>query len=66
MPKIAVISVGKNDWGFPRPEILSLLAKYNVKVYRTDQMVNPPASAMLKALRAGVEVVTDGEKYWIK
>jgi beta-lactamase superfamily II metal-dependent hydrolase len=30
-----------------------MLAKYNVKVYRTDQM-------------GDVEVVTDGEKYWVK
>lgn len=52
MPKIAVISVGKNQWGLPKPEILALLAKYNARVFRTDQM-------------GDVEVITDGEKYWI-
>lgn len=51
---IGVISVGaKNQWGFPAPVILQMLAKYNIKVYRTDQM-------------GDVEVVTDGEKYWVK
>lgn len=53
VPKIAVISVGKNDWGFPKPEILALLEKYNVRILRTDQM-------------GDVEVITDGEKYWVK
>ena len=53
MPKVAVISVGKNIWGFPRPELLSLLAKYGVKTLRTDQM-------------GDVEVVTNGESYWIR
>jgi competence protein ComEC len=53
-PLVGVISVGaKNQWGFPVPSILQMLAKYNVKVYRTDQM-------------GDVEVVTDGEKYWVK
>ena len=53
MPKIAVISLGKNPWGFPRPEILAMLSKYNVKVLRTDQM-------------GDIEVITDGEKYWLR
>lgn len=53
MPKVAVISVGKNTWGFPKPEILDLLSKYDVKVLRTDQL-------------GDVEVVTDGERTWIK
>jgi competence protein ComEC len=52
MPKIAVISVGKNPWGFPRPEILDMLSKYGVKTYRTDKM-------------GDVEVTTDGTKYWM-
>ena len=51
-PEIAVISVGENSWGFPKTEILQMLAKYNVKVLRTDEM-------------GDVELVTDGEKYWI-
>jgi beta-lactamase superfamily II metal-dependent hydrolase len=52
MPKIAVISVGKNTWGFPRPEILDMLTKYGVKILRTDQM-------------GDVEVVTNGENFTI-
>lgn len=52
MPNIAVISVGDNQWGLPKPEILALLAKYNARVFRTDQM-------------GDVEVITDGEKYWV-
>jgi competence protein ComEC len=53
MPKIAVISVGKNMWNFPRPEILDMLGKYGVKVFRTDEV-------------GDVEVITDGTKYWVK
>lgn len=53
MPKVAVISVGKNSWGFPREDILKMLQENNVKVYRTDQM-------------GDVVLTTDGEKYWIK
>lgn len=52
VPKIGVISVGKNPWGHPRTEILEMLAKYNVKVLRTDQM-------------GDIQVVTNGERYWI-
>jgi competence protein ComEC len=53
MPKIAVISVGKNSWNFPHPEILDMLAKYGVNFLRTDQV-------------GDIEVITDGMKYWIK
>jgi beta-lactamase superfamily II metal-dependent hydrolase len=53
MPKIAVISVGKNSWNFPRPEILDMLGKYGVKILRTDEM-------------GDIQVITDGVKYWIK
>jgi len=37
-PEIAVISVGKNQWGHPHKEILNLLAEYNVKILRTDEL----------------------------
>jgi competence protein ComEC len=53
VPKIGIISVGKNIWGFPRQEILDLLAKYKVKILRTDQM-------------GDVEVITDGKSFWIR
>ena len=36
-PKYAVISVGKNSYGHPNEETLSLLKKYKVKTYRTDK-----------------------------
>ena len=52
MPKIAVISVGKNSWGFPRPELLDMLGKYGVKVYWTDKM-------------GDAEMTTDGIKFWL-
>ena len=53
VPKVAVISVGKNMWNFPRPEIIDMLARYNVKVLRTDQA-------------GDIRVTTDGTKYWIE
>jgi competence protein ComEC len=53
MPNLAVISVGKNSWGFPKQVILEMLSKYNVKVLRTDQL-------------GDIEVVTDGKGYWVK
>jgi len=52
-PPIAVISVGKNSWGFPAPEILDVLRRYNFRVLRTDQM-------------GDVEVVSDGERFWVR
>lgn len=53
VPKFAVISVGKNSWGFPKPEILDMLNKYGAKILRTDGSGN-------------IEIITDGEGYWIK
>jgi competence protein ComEC len=52
VPKVAVISVGKNPWGFPHKEVLDLLEKYNVKVLRTDE-------------KEDVIISTDGNKWWI-
>jgi competence protein ComEC len=52
MPKIAVISVGKNNtYGHPHQEILDILQKSNVLTYRTD-------------LDGNVEVVTNGKEFW--
>lgn len=53
VPEIAVISVGKNPWGHPHKEVLELLERYGLDVYRTDQHGN-------------IEVVTDGKKWWLK
>ncbi len=35
--RLAVISVGKNPWGHPTPELLEQLEKFNMVVKRTDQ-----------------------------
>ena len=52
-PSVAVISVGaKNTYGHPHKEILDMLKTAGVKVLRTDEM-------------GDVEIVTDGEKYWL-
>ncbi len=51
-PKIAVISVGKNNrYGHPHDEILQMLKTVNAKILRTDQV-------------GDVIVTTDGEKIW--
>jgi len=50
-PKIAVISVGKNSYGHPSPEVLKILNDREINILRTDQM-------------GDVEVVTDGIKVW--
>jgi competence protein ComEC len=47
-PKIAVISVGKNSYGHPAPEILEVLTDKQIKVLRTDK-------------DGDVEVVSDGK-----
>lgn len=51
-PDVAVISLGKNPWGFPKNEILEMLSKHNVEVLRTDQV-------------GDIIFSTDGDKYWI-
>lgn len=52
-PKVAVISVGKNSYGHPHEETLKILRNYDIKILRTDEV-------------GDVEVVSDGEKYWIE
>lgn len=35
-PEIAIISVGRNNYGHPHQQILELLKKYDIRIYRTD------------------------------
>lgn len=53
MPEIAVISVGKNPWGHPHQEVIKLLKDYGIKILRTDE-------------DGDVEIITDGEKWWVE
>lgn len=53
-PEMAVISVGKeNNYGHPYPEVLETLAKYGIKVLRTDE-------------RGDIKIVSDGRELKIK
>lgn len=52
MPRLAVISVGKNNYGHPNDEVLSLLKEKGIRILRTDEMGN-------------IEVISDGKKYWL-
>ncbi len=52
-PRLAVISVGKNTYGHPSQEIVDLLGKAGVKAARTDKNGN-------------IEVVSDGETWWVR
>jgi competence protein ComEC len=52
-PQMAVISVGKNNYGHPSAEIMDLLTKMGSRIERTDQ-------------RGDIEVVSDGHNWWLK
>jgi len=52
-PKVAIISVGKNQWGHPHEEILSILRNKKIKILRTDEI-------------GDIEVVSDGKNWWVK
>lgn len=54
MPKVAVISVGKNNsFGHPSPEVIKMLRDKGVKILRTDES-------------GDIEIITDGDKIWVK
>lgn len=50
-PSIAVIEVGKNSYGHPKPEILSRLKKHGVKTLRTDLMGTINIAANEKSIK---------------
>jgi len=51
-PQLAVISVGKNNYGHPAEETLKILRELDIKVLRTD-------------VEGDIEVVSDGVKWWV-
>lgn len=51
--KLAVISVGKNNYGHPTEEALKLLSDEEMKILRTDQ-------------EGDIEIITDGQKWSVK
>ena len=52
-PTLALVSVGKNNYGHPADEVINRLDNNNVKLYRTDTM-------------GDITVVTNGEKWKIE
>jgi competence protein ComEC len=52
-PQVAVISVGKNNYGHPSKEVIELLKNKEIKVLRTD-------------LAGDLEIITDGKMWKIK
>ena len=52
-PQVAVISVGKNNYGHPSKEVIELLKNREIKVLRTD-------------LAGDLEIITDGKMWKIK
>lgn len=51
-PSLAVISVGKNQWGHPNAETLNLLKEEKVDLARTDEGKD-------------IIIVSDGQKWWL-
>ena len=52
-PDLAVISVGKNNFGHPAWETLKRLGDLGIKVLRTDE-------------KGEIEIISDGGKWWLK
>ena len=53
LPKIAVISVGKNKYGHPYQEVLERLEKFGIKIQRTDKDSN-------------IKIISDGVTFKLK
>lgn len=51
--KLAIFTVGKNNFNHPSPEVIDLLEKNDIKYYRTDRDGN-------------IQIVTDGKKLFLK
>ncbi|MBO8168802.1 MAG: DNA internalization-related competence protein ComEC/Rec2 [Thermoanaerobacteraceae bacterium] len=52
-PKIAVISVGRNNFGHPASSVLSYFKKRGIDVYRTDK-------------HGAITVTSDGNRLWVR
>ncbi|HAJ33881.1 MAG TPA: DNA internalization-related competence protein ComEC/Rec2 [Candidatus Atribacteria bacterium] len=52
-PVIAVITVGKNNFGHPSQKVIERLEDKNIKIYRTDE-------------NGTVIIRTNGQEYWIR
>lgn len=52
-PELAIISVGKNNYGHPTTEAMGLLTNIGARILRTD-------------LEGDVWIVSDGQKWWVK
>jgi len=52
-PIIAVITVGKNNFGHPSQKVVERLEDRNIKIYRTDE-------------DGTIIIRTNGQEYWIK
>ncbi len=52
-PQLAVISVGKNSYGHPTPEILKILGDKQIKILRTDKS-------------GDIELVSDGKEWGVE
>jgi competence protein ComEC len=51
-PKAAVISVGKNQFGHPTPEVLKRLEAVGAEVLRTDE-------------KGTIQIESDGKSWWL-
>ncbi|MFQ5561898.1 MAG: ComEC/Rec2 family competence protein [Nitrospinota bacterium] len=52
-PVFAVVSVGKNRWGHPSPEVIRRLGDRRIRVLRTDR-------------NGDVTIVSNGKQYWVE